>query len=121
MDVHGQQHEVLVNCLGGLSLPRKSVVRLHMSCHPDMTTAVYRGCKTTTQQQLLVNTPLTLKVPITTAADGILKYFSLFFFFFFFSEKIRHDISGESSAKHRIHMKHQALFSSKDKSESVVC
>ena len=27
--------EVLVNCLGGLSLPRKSVVRL--TDHPDMT------------------------------------------------------------------------------------
>ena len=44
-------HKVLVNHLGGLSLPRKSVVRL--SDHPDMTltSAVYRGCKTTTQQQ----------------------------------------------------------------------
>ena len=42
-------HEVLVNRLGGLSLPRKSVVRL--TDHPDMTLDVYRGCKTTTQQQ----------------------------------------------------------------------
>ena len=42
-------HEVLVNCLGGLSLPRKSVVRL--TDHPDMTLHVYRGRKTTTQQQ----------------------------------------------------------------------
>ena len=41
--------EVLVNPLGGLSLPRKSVVRL--SDHPDMTLDVYRGCKTTAQQQ----------------------------------------------------------------------
>ena len=41
--------EVLVNCLGGLSLPRKSVVRL--TDHPDMTIAVYHGRKTTTQQQ----------------------------------------------------------------------
>ena len=41
-------HEVLVNCLGGLSLPRKSVVRL--TDHPDMTIDVYLGCKTTTQQ-----------------------------------------------------------------------
>ena len=39
-------HKVLVNCLGGLSLPRKSVVRL--TDHPDMTLDVYRGCKTTT-------------------------------------------------------------------------
>ena len=42
-------HEVLINSLGGLSLPRKSVVRL--TDRPDMTLDVYRGCKTTTQQQ----------------------------------------------------------------------
>ena len=42
-------HEVLVNRLGGLSLPRKSVVRL--TDRPDMTLDVYRGRKTTTQQQ----------------------------------------------------------------------
>ena len=42
-------HEVLVNRLGGLSLPRKSVVRL--TDRPDMTLDVYRGCKTTIQQQ----------------------------------------------------------------------
>ena len=38
-------HEVLVNRLGGLSLPRKSVVRL--TDRPDMTLDVYRGRKTT--------------------------------------------------------------------------
>ena len=43
-------HEVLVNRLGGLSLPRKSVVRL--TDRPDMTLDVYRGRKTTMQQQL---------------------------------------------------------------------
>ena len=37
-------HEVLVNRLGGISLPRKSVVRL--TDRPDMTLDVYRGCKT---------------------------------------------------------------------------
>ena len=42
-------HEVLVNRLGGLSLPRKSVVRLND--RPDMTLDVYRGRKTTIQQQ----------------------------------------------------------------------
>ena len=41
--------EVLVNRLGGLSLPRKSVVRL--TDRPDMTSDVYRGRKTTMQQQ----------------------------------------------------------------------
>ena len=41
-------HEVLVNRLGGLSLPRKSMVRL--TDRPDMTLDVYRGRKTTMQQ-----------------------------------------------------------------------
>ena len=40
-------HEVLVNRLGGLSLPRKSVVRL--TDRPDMTLDVYCGRKTTIQ------------------------------------------------------------------------
>ena len=43
-------HEVLITRLGGLSLPRKSVVRL--TDRPDMTLDVYRGRKTTIQQQL---------------------------------------------------------------------
>ena len=43
--------EVLVNRLGGLSLPRKSVVRL--TDRPDMTLDVYRGRKTTIQQHIL--------------------------------------------------------------------
>ena len=42
-------HEVLVNRLGGLSLPRKSVVRL--TDRPDMILDVDRGRKTTIQQQ----------------------------------------------------------------------
>ena len=42
-------HEVLVNRLGGLSLPRKSVVRL--TDRPDMTLDVYRRRKTSIQQQ----------------------------------------------------------------------
>ena len=52
---------------------------------------------------------LTLKAPITTAADDIHKYF------YWFSEKLRLDVSSESSARQRIHMKNQALFSSSDK------
>ena len=47
--------EVLVNRLGGLSLPRKSVVRL--TDHSDMTIYVYCGCKTTTQQQQQLKAP----------------------------------------------------------------
>ena len=46
-------HEVLVYRLGGLSLPRKGVVRL--TDRPNMTLDIYRGRKTTTQQQQLVN------------------------------------------------------------------
>ena len=42
-------HEVLVNRIGGLSLPRKSVVRL--TDRPEMTLDVYLGRKTTMQQQ----------------------------------------------------------------------
>ena len=42
-------HKVLVNRLVGLSLPRKSVVRL--TDRPDMTFNVYHGRKTSTQQQ----------------------------------------------------------------------
>ena len=45
--------EVLVNRLGGLSLPRKSVVRL--TDRLDMTLDVYRGRKTTMQQQQQLN------------------------------------------------------------------
>ena len=44
-------HEVLVNRLGGLSLPRKSVVRL--TDHPAMTLDVDCGRKTTVQQHQL--------------------------------------------------------------------
>ena len=53
-----------------------------------------------------------------TAADDKI----VFFFFKCFSEQIRLDISYESSARQRIHMIHQALFSSKvKKNKSVVC
>ena len=53
------------------------------------------------------------KGPITTAADDSLD--------FFLSDKIMLDISCESSAWQRIRMKHQALFSSKDKSKNNKC
>ena len=46
-------HKVQVNRLGGLSLPRKSVVRL--TDRPEMTLDVYRGRKTTIQQQQQYN------------------------------------------------------------------
>ena len=47
--IPGLAHVVLVNRLGGLSLPRKSVVRL--TDRPDMTLDVYRGRERTMQQQ----------------------------------------------------------------------
>ena len=50
-------HENLVNRLGGLSLPRKSVVRL--TDRPDMTLDVYRGRKTTIQQQQQISSYIT--------------------------------------------------------------
>ena len=46
-------HEVLVNSLGGLSLPRNCVVRL--TDHPDMTIAVYHGRKSTKQPYMFLN------------------------------------------------------------------
>ena len=49
---------------------------------------------------LYKNSFLTLKMPVTTAADNIYKYF-----IHCFSEKIRLDVSRESSARQRIHMK----------------
>ena len=42
-----------LNRLGGLSLPRKSVVRL--TDRPDMTLDVYRGRKTTIQQLTMLH------------------------------------------------------------------
>ena len=60
-------HEVLVNRLGGLSLPRKSVVRL--TDRPDMTLDVYRGRKTTMQQKQQV-TLKALKTKIVANASS---------------------------------------------------
>ena len=59
---------------------------------------------------------LTLKASITTAADNIHKCV-----FHCFSEKIRLDVSSESSARQRIHQKNQAFFSLKDKSRKLKC
>ena len=53
---------------------------------------------------------LTFKEPITTAADDIHKYV-----FIVFSEKIRLDVSSESSARQRIHIKIKPYFLQKIK------
>ena len=62
-------HEVLVNSLGGLSLPRKSVVRL--TDRPDMTLDVYLGRKITNQHQLAYKSKYLLK-PYPSLAEFIL-------------------------------------------------
>ena len=62
-------HEVLVNRLGGLSLPRKSVVRL--TDRPDMTLHVYRGRKTTMQQQQI---EALLKLYCFALRNGVKEY-----------------------------------------------
>ena len=51
---------------------------------------------------------LTLKAPNKIAADDIL------IFYFYLSKKIRLDFSYESSAKQRIYLKYQVLFSLKN-------
>ena len=61
-------HEVLINRLGGLSLPRKSVVRL--TDRPDMTLDVYRGRKTTVQPFCIsCNEPFTVKHFLITCIE----------------------------------------------------
>ena len=55
-------HEVLVNRLGGLSLPRKTVVRL--TDRPDMTLGVYRGRETTTQQHQHLKEHVDVKINV---------------------------------------------------------
>ena len=59
---------------------------------------------------------LALKALITTAADDIHKYFLLVLL-----RKLDLIFSSESSARQRIHMKNQALFSSKVKSKKIKC
>ena len=48
-------------------------------------------------------------------------FINTFSLFFFFVREIRLDVSSESSARQRIHLKHQVLFSSKVKSKKLKC
>ena len=66
-------HEVLVNRLGGLSLPRKSVVRL--TDRPDMNLDVYRGRKTTIQIQIQKNKFLAFQLFQVTQVVSLLYNF----------------------------------------------
>ena len=71
-------HEVLVNRLGGLSLPRKSVVRL--TDRPDMTLDVYRGRKTAMHfglRQILVISGNFLHCRVWTLCNQLLLQFSM--------------------------------------------
>ena len=67
-------HEVLVNRLGGLCLPRNCVVRI-TDC-PDMTIDVYCGRKTTTQLQ-----PLTLNENFAAGLPSLKEYWIFFPYF----------------------------------------
>ena len=62
-------HEILVYRLGGLSLPRKSVVRL--TDRPDMTLDVYRGRKTTIQQQQQMSLFETVKLSVSISPRNL--------------------------------------------------
>ena len=66
--------------------------------------------------KIFIDVFLTLKVPITTAADDIHKYF-----FIVFQKKLDLMFQFNSFARQMIHMKNQALFSLKDKSKKIKC
>ena len=72
-------HEVLVNRLGGLSLPRKSVVRL--TDRPDMTLVVYSGRKTTMQCKKTLKLALNSKEIDHSIVYLLNSYVSLYFCF----------------------------------------
>ena len=61
------------------------------------------------------NVVLTLKRQSRLLQTTFINTFSLFF------KKIRLNVSSESSARQRIHMKNQVWFSSKDKSKKLKC
>ena len=80
-------HEVLVNRLRGLSLPRKSVVRL--TDRPDMTLNVYHGRKTKIQQQQLFSPVFWVMIVYFPLYIHLHKSFIYFFkFIYFFSTSI---------------------------------
>ena len=86
-------HEVLVNRLGGLSLPRKSVVRL--TDRPDMTLDVYNNSATTTTTTNHILIIFICKIGLHSVVDILMgsepmypgfesRRSHVFFFFFFF-------------------------------------
>ena len=89
LSVTGEKYvyEVLVNRLGGLSLPRKSVVRL--TDRPDMTLDVYRGRKTTIQQQQQQQSIYTFHLFLELKLKSCFEHLSLFLFYLFYSSLIQ--------------------------------
>ena len=81
-------HKVLVNRLGGLSLPRKSVVRLIDS--PDMTLDVYRGRKTTIQYNTIIYLQF---LTFMLFFFSFFVFFSIFFFSLLFLKRVGYILS----------------------------
>ena len=70
-------HEILVNRLGGLSLPKKSAVRL--TDRPDMTLDVYRARKTTKQRQQCFTRTKAVASLASVVFVSLLHYIACFF------------------------------------------
>ena len=83
-------HGVLVNRLGGLSLPRKSVVRL--TDRPDITLDVYRGRKITIQQQQQQQAPI--NIFRNQAQNSSKGHYCFFFCFVFFCHEALQSYEG---------------------------
>ena len=66
----------------------------------------------TIDSKLCQNLSVIVKAPITTAADDIHKYFVIVF-------QRKKDLMFQVNPRQRIHMKNQALLSSKDKSKKL--
>ena len=73
-----------------------------------------RKCKTL--KLYIIYSALTLKAPSKIAADD-----TFIFFYFYLLKKIRLDVSCESSARQRIHMKYHLIFSEKQQKSIYQC
>ena len=85
----------------------------------DHQTVIYAKVLKSSQTTAIVNVAivisLTLKAPIMTGEDDIRKYFLIVF-------QRKYDLMFQvNPARQRIHMKNQALFSSKEKSKKLKC
>ena len=95
-------HEVLINRLGGLSLPRESVVRL--TDRPDMTLDVYRAyiilpVPVHTSVLMHIHTSICRSAPFVVlfmfvllfqwGGNGDVNFYTVFALRFFFSQKLQ--------------------------------